>query len=271
MNTCFMHSLRRLSLISSMTIFEFTLFGIHIAPTWYGLSYGIGLLLGYFFLRKRLKLSENQAESLFLWIFLGIILGGRIGYILFYDISYFLSHPEQILQIWKGGMSFHGGLVGAISGIYIASKRIKIPFLQIADQAAIITPIGLFFGRISNYLNNELYGFSPYNGPFPMMVHDVAHFPSPLLEAALEGIILGIILFVVDKKIHGSSSNQGKLVGIIGGLFLLIYGIFRIFIEFFRLPDIQIGYIFHFITLGQLLSIPLIIVGGWLYLRGYKK
>ena len=146
-----------------MRIFEFSFFGITIAPTWYGLAYAIGFLAGYIFAKKRLNLTEKQVDILFFSVFLGGILGGRIGYIVFYNLPYYFTNPLEIFATWKGGMSFHGGLIGSILGIFLASKKLNIPFLKLSDALALITPLGIFLGRIANYVNGELYGYAPYH------------------------------------------------------------------------------------------------------------
>lgn len=192
-----------------MRIFEISLFGFTIAPTWYGLSYAIAFLVGYFFVRRHLSLPEKKMDILFFSIFLCGILGGRLGYVIAYNLPYFLAHPAEILATWNGGMSFHGGLLGGALGIWIGSKKIGVRFLKAADTIVCIVPFGIFLGRLANYVNGELYGFAPYNGPFPIIVSGVAHFPSPLLEAALEGVLLGGILLFTAWRL-GRFSGIGK-------------------------------------------------------------
>lgn len=146
-----------------MTIFDITLFGIHLAPTWYGLMYALGFTAGYFIIRRRRMLSEAELESLILYVFFGVVLGGRLGYVLFYNLPHYLAHPLEILQTWQGGMSFHGGVIGVIVAMWLFSRIHRKSFLIIADHVTSVLPIGLGLGRIGNYLNRELLGFSPYS------------------------------------------------------------------------------------------------------------
>lgn len=145
-----------------MPIFSITLFGLHIAPTWYGLMYALGFMGGYLILRARKILSEKELESLLMYVFFGVLLGGRLGYVLFYNLPYYLAYPAQILATWQGGMSFHGGVIGVILAMILFAKVHKKSFLSIADNVTSILPIGLGLGRIGNYINGELLGFSPY-------------------------------------------------------------------------------------------------------------
>lgn len=234
-----------------MFIFDITLFGIRVAPSWYGLMYALGFIAGYFIIRSRKIFSDQNLDSLVLYVFLGVILGGRLGYVLFYEPSYFIAHPGEILQMWHGGMSFHGGAVGVIIAMGIYTLRYRKSFLLVADQVTSILPIGLGLGRIGNYLNGELLGFAPYTGPLAIIRNNVSHFPSTLLEAVFEGIILFVILSYIVR--------HQKYNGQIASHFLLWYGVFRFAIEFVRLPDAGIGYLFGGITMGQLLSIPMIV------------
>jgi phosphatidylglycerol:prolipoprotein diacylglycerol transferase len=195
---------------------------------------------------------------------LAIIIGGRIGYVLFYNPFYFLSNPSEILAVWHGGMSFHGGLVGAIFGMWIFCKKYKIEFLRLMDVLAAPAAVGLFFGRLANFINLELYGRvtgSNYGVIFPNAGSLPRH-PSQLYEAFLEGIMIFIILFSLSKF----TKIQEK-AGKISGLFLIFYGSFRILIENFREPDLQIGFLFSSLTMGQILSLPLILLGLWLVLK----
>ncbi|MDD3144659.1 MAG: prolipoprotein diacylglyceryl transferase [Candidatus Gracilibacteria bacterium] len=244
-----------------MTIFEITLFGIKIAPTYYGLMYATSFLIGYFILEKRKVIEKKYLEDIFLYIFLGVVLGGRFGYILFYNLSNYISNPIDIFKVWEGGMSFHGGVIGVIIAMFLFSKKKKISFLTIADQITLVLPIGLGLGRIGNYLNKELLGFSNYNGLFAVYKDGVGYFPSPLLESFLEGIVLFIILNLLYIK---GILKKGQ----IASLFLILYSIFRLFTEiFFRQPDVQIGYIFGYFTMGEILSLPMFIIGLILFIR----
>ena len=249
-----------------MSIFSITLFGIHIAPSWYGLMYALGFLAGYFILRSRKILSETELESLIFFVFCGILLGGRLGYVLFYNLPYYLAHPIEILQTWHGGMSFHGGVIGVIIAMVLFARIHKKSFLSISDHVTSILPIGLGFGRIGNYLNGELLGFANYTGPFAVVKNGISYFPSPLLEATLEGVILFGILFLLGRK--------NTFLGKIATSFLFWYGVFRFSIEFIRTPDVGLGYLAFGLTMGQILSIPMIAIGGILYFYfkpSYKK
>lgn len=238
-----------------------------IAIRWYSLAYIAGVLFGLSFLKycnkKDKFLSEEALDEWLFWIVLSILLGGRFGYILFYNFSYFLSNPLEIFAFWHGGMSFHGGLFGSIFGMWLFAKKYKIDFLKLTDALVVAAPVGLFFGRIANFINMELYGRvtgSDYGVIFPG-AGDLPRHPSQLYEAFLEGIVLFIILFSLQRL-----SKLAKNPGFLGGTFLALYGFFRILIENFREPDLQIGFIsWGFlsikITLGQLLSLPLIFIG----------
>ncbi len=230
---------------------------------WYSLAYIAGFIIGSIiikYLNKKLLniLSNKQIDSFFIWSILGVIIGGRVGYVLFYQTSYLFINPIYILKIWTGGMSFHGGLIGIIISIYLFCRKNNIQFFYLSDLVSIVAPIGLFFGRIANFINNELYG-KVTNFPFAMIYPEIdfqPRHPSQLYEAFLEGIILFIILFTYFNK-----TKSDPTIGKISGLFLILYSIFRIFIEFFREPDSHIGLIFNIASMGQILSIPLLIIG----------
>ena len=230
---------------------------------WYSLAYIAGFIIGSIiikYLNKKLLniLSNKQIDSFFIWSILGVIIGGRVGYVLFYQTSYLFINPIYILKIWTGGMSFHGGLIGIIISIYLFCKKNNIQFFYLSDLVSIVAPIGLFFGRIANFINNELYG-KITNFPFAMIYPEIdlqPRHPSQLYEAFLEGIILFIILLTYFNKTKSDPS-----IGKISGLFLILYATFRILIEFLREPDSHIGLIFNIASMGQILSIPLIIIG----------
>ena len=169
-----------------MTIFEITLFGLTIAPTYYGLAYAIGMIGAYEIVKRQKLFSLPDLDFLFYAVVVGIILGGRLGYVMFYNLSYYLEHPLKILAIHDGGMSFHGGIIGVIIGLLITSYLRKISLLRLGDAVGPVVPIGICLGRIANYLNNELVGFAGYTGPLAMMKGNISHFPSPLLQALLE-------------------------------------------------------------------------------------
>ena len=235
-----------------------------IAIRWYALAYIAGLLLGwkyvvYYCTKTPNIMSKRDVDDLLFWATLGVILGGRLGYILFYNLDYYLDNPANILKVWQGGMAFHGGFMGVILAIILFARKRGISILAVLDAAAVATPIGLFFGRIANFINGELFGRTtdvawgivfPNGGPEP-------RHPSQLYEAALEGLILFVVLFVLSRK-----AFIRHRPGILGGTFVAGYGISRIIVEFFRQPDAQLGYLAGGITMGQILSIPMVLVGA---------
>jgi len=247
-----------------MTIFTLNILWFQIAPTYYWLMYGISFLLGYVFLKKYGKIDNKYLDDLLLYIFIWVIFGGRFGYIFFYDFIYYLQNLSEIYKVWNGWMSFHGWVLWVIVSLLIFSRKYKIWFLRVLDQVALVAPIWLFFWRIGNYINWELLWFSWYTGPFAIYKWDTWYFPSTLLEAFLEwALLLTILLYIYRKQ---------KFDWQIGSLFLIWYGVFRIFVElFFREPDIHIGLLFWVISTGSLLSLPMIIVGGFFYLKLQTK
>ncbi|MFN4244950.1 MAG: prolipoprotein diacylglyceryl transferase [Brevinematia bacterium] len=252
-------------------IFKINLFGIEIGATWYGMMYAIGFLTGYLILlywskTKKIKLSYDDILDIVFVVFLGVIIGGRLGYVIFYNLPYYLSNPHKILAVWEGGMSFHGGLLGVLISIIIYSNAKKYNPFDILDLISILVPIGLGLGRIGNFINQELYGRVAENIPwamvFPTDPQKLPRHPSQLYESFFEGLVLLIILF--------STVNKKLPIGIRSSLFAIFYAIFRIFIEFFREPDAHIGYILGFLTTGQILSIILLIAGLWAFIY-FKK
>lgn len=242
--------------------------------TWYGLSYAAGILLAWryiLFLAKKHPLSSftpKLFDDFLIWSILGIILGGRLGYVFFYKPMEFLSNPFEILYTWKGGMSFHGGLIGVLIAAFLFSSRKKIPFFTLIDFLACAAPIGLFLGRISNFINGELFGritTVPWGIVFPGGGFVPRH-PSQLYEALLEGPILFTILYFMSKK-----SNSFQRQGYISGIFLIGYGILRCGVEFFRAPDPHLGLLFQNFTWGQILCLPMIIAGLFLLKRSYRN
>ena len=240
---------------------------------WYGVSYVIGILFAWILLRFRssrseLLLKNDQIADLVFFVMLGIIIGGRLGSIIFYNLDYYLTQPIEIFYIHKGGMSFHGGLIGVIFATWLFSKKINASFFKLTDFIAPVIPIGLGFGRIGNFINGELWG-SPSNLPWAMIFPDpsagnIPRHPSQLYEAFFEGIVLFIILWWFTKT--------PRPVKAVSGLFLFCYGTIRFFVEFVRVPDQHIGYIvFDWLTMGQLLSIPMIIFGFLFLMMAYKK
>lgn len=239
-----------------MKIFEISFFWISIAPTYYGLMYALAFIIWYIILSKRKILTEAKLDTLVLYIFLGVVLWGRLWYVLFYDISYFLEYPQRIIEVWNGGMSFHGGCIGVILAVYIYSRTNKESFWKIIDEIASVAPIWIGLGRIGNYINKELLWFL-YDGPLAVKIWEISYFPSPLLEAFLEWFILYIIVRYTYLK--------QKSYGLVSWVFLLWYGTFRLIVELFiRMPDKDIWYIYWPFSLWAILSIPMILLGIFL-------
>ncbi len=231
---------------------------------WYGLAYVAGficafLILGNLSKRWRVRINEDAFFVIVFSVILGVIIGGRAGYVLFYGDGYYLQHPEKILAFNEGGMSFHGGLIGVLAGGYIASRITHIPFLTLADMGAVGAAIGLFFGRCANFVNGELWG-APTDLPWGVVFGGAAgtmpRHPSQLYEALLEGVVIFCVLFALSRK------NPPRPRGTFIGLFLVMYGVFRFLVEFVREPDVQLGYLWGgWLTMGQVLSVPLIVAG----------
>ena len=235
---------------------------------WYSLAYIAGILLGWLYCKKKIikdKVLFNLFDDFITYLIIGIILGGRLGYALFYNLNYYLENPIEIFMVWNGGMSFHGGLIGVIIASLLFSKKHNMNQFIFLDLVSLTAPIGIFFGRIANFINSELYG-RPTDVPWSVkfiIIDNIKRHPSQLYEAIFEGIILFLLLGHFNKK--GYLKNPGQ----ISGLFLIFYSSFRFMVEFFRSPDPQLGYIFLNLTLGQVLSIIFLILGGILFF--YKK
>ena len=231
----------------------------------------MGIVIGWILCKKIfIKKSDisEKFDDYITYLIIGIILGGRIGYIVFYNFSYYLDNFLDIFKIWQGGMSFHGGLLGIIVSSYIfAKKNNQNPFFYL-DQVSLVAPVGIFFGRLANFINSELYGTVsdvPWSVIF-IKVDNLSRHPSQLYEAILEGIILFLILIYFINK------NYLKKPGLISGLFLIFYSIFRFFIEFFRVPDEQIGYLILSLTMGQIISLVFASIGmAIFYLKNENK
>ena len=238
---------------------------------WYSLAYILGIVIGWTLCKKIFIKNSDISEKFddyITYLIIGIILGGRIGYIVFYNFSYYLDNFLDIFKIWQGGMSFHGGLLGVIVSSYIfAKKNNQNPFFYL-DQVSLVAPIGIFFGRLANFINSELYGTTtdvPWSVIF-IKVDNLSRHPSQLYEAILEGIILFLILIYFINK------NYLKKPGLISGLFLIFYSLFRFFVEFLRVPDEQIGYLILNLTMGQIISLVFAATGIILfYLKNENK
>ena len=238
---------------------------------WYSLAYIIGIVIGWT-LCKQIFIKNSYINEKFddyiTYLIIGIILGGRIGYIIFYNFSYYLDNVLDIFKIWQGGMSFHGGLIGVIISSYIFAKKNNQNSFSYLDQVSLVAPIGIFFGRLANFINSELYGKAsdvPWSVIF-IKVDNLSRHPSQLYEAILEGIILFLIL------IYFINRNYLKKPGLISGLFLIFYSLFRFFIEFFRVPDEQIGYLIFNLTMGQIISLVSASIGITIfYLKNENK
>jgi len=238
---------------------------------WYGLMYVIGLLALWFFAARRARRAGSgwKPEEVGDFVFygaLGVILGGRLGYMLFYNFSHYLSHPLDILRVWEGGMSFHGGLIGVLLAMAYFARKTGRTFFMVADFMAPWVPIGLGLGRLGNFINHELWG-KVSDVPWAMVFRgggpDPRH-PSQLYQAALEGLALFVILWLYTRK--------PRPTGSVSGVFLIGYGVFRFVVEFVREPDAQLGYLaFGWLTMGQLLSLPMILAGIGLVVWARKK
>ena len=234
---------------------------------WYALAYIAGLLGGWLYARALVQRdalwgavprpSAVALDDLLVYAALGVVLGGRLGYVLFYNPDFFLSHPDEIIAVWKGGMSFHGGLVGAAFGVWLFAWRQGVPALPVADLCCAVVPVGLFLGRIANFIKPELWGRAS-DVPWAMVFPDAGplpRHPSQLYEAGLEGLLLFVLLMIAVQA--GGFKQPGR----ISGMFAILYGLARIFCEFFREPDPQLGFLFGGATMGMLLSAPLIVIG----------
>jgi phosphatidylglycerol:prolipoprotein diacylglycerol transferase len=243
---------------------------------WYALAYIVGILGGWFYARAIVRsqtlwggpapLTVADYDDFVLWVTLGIILGGRLGYVLFYNPVYFATHPVEMVQLWKGGMSFHGGFLGCVIAVVLFARRRKIPILSLGDVTCAVAPIGLFLGRIANFINGELWG-RPSDVPWAMVfpgAGPLPRHPSQLYEATLEGIVLLGVLALLMRL------GALKRPGTITGAFALGYGLARAFCELFREPDVQLGFLWGGLTMGMLLSLPLMLVGIVLIVAAHR-
>jgi phosphatidylglycerol:prolipoprotein diacylglycerol transferase len=280
-------------------LFSITLFGVEFALRWYALAYIAGILIGWriavgFVKRSTLwaanqpPMTPAQVEELLTAVILGIILGGRLGFVLFYQPAYYLQNPAEILAIWTGGMAFHGGLIGVAVAVWWVCRRQSLPYLATADMMALATPVGLLLGRIANFINAELWGRPtdlPWGVIFPGRLAQAcgqpigelcARHPSQLYEAALEGLVLGIVLIVLAAR------GALKRPGLVAGVFFAGYGFARFLVEFVRQPDAQfvtqgnpLGLALHVdgwgLTMGQILTLPMIVLGLILIARARRR
>ncbi|MBF0428163.1 MAG: prolipoprotein diacylglyceryl transferase [Magnetococcales bacterium] len=245
---------------------------LHIGPLairWYGLMYTLTFVLGWFLLRIQVKrqslgISSDALADLVMNTVLGVILGGRLGYILFYQFDYYLSNPMAMLRVWEGGMSFHGGLLGVLIAGYLFARQHQLSFLVLGDLLAVVTPVGLFLGRIGNFINGELWGRTttlPWGVVFPGGGAEPRH-PSQLYEAGLEGFFLFVLLWWLGGK--------PREPGFLGGVFLSGYAICRLLVEMVREPDAHLGFLALGLTMGQWLTIPMLLIGIGLLYQAHK-
>ena len=253
---------------------QFDPVALHLGPLairWYGLMYLLGFALGMLLGRYRIKTQPNsgwsysELDDVLFYIVLGVILGGRLGYVLFYKFSDYLHEPLKIFYIWEGGMSFHGGFLGVIFAIWLFSRKHRKHWLAITDFIAPLVSLGLGAGRIGNFINGELWG-RPTDVAWGMIfpgADNVPRHPSQIYEFALEGILLFVILWIYSAK--------PRPLGAVSGLFLLCYGLFRFLVEFTREPDAFLGLLAFGLSMGQWLSLPMILAGVWMIYWGYRK
>jgi phosphatidylglycerol:prolipoprotein diacylglycerol transferase len=240
-----------------------------VAIRWYGLAYVAGFIVAALIFRSLNRrwgvgLTDDDILDVVLYGVIGLVLGARLGYVLFYGAGQYWSDPLSILAFWDGGMSFHGGLVGILLAGALFAKRKGVPVLRLYDMA-VGAPLGILFGRIANFINGELWGRPtdvPWGVVFPSAPGSSPRHPSQLYEAFLEGLVLFVVLWALSRRKRGDGFIIGTLLG--------LYGVFRIIVEFFREPDAQIGYIFGVFTLGQLLTVPMIVAGAWLVWRAVR-
>ena len=239
-----------------------------LAIRWYGLMYVIGFIAAWLLAARRAKenwspIGQDKVDDLVFWAMLGVIAGGRLGYCIVYGWQLWLADPLYVFKITQGGMSFHGGLVGVMIAMWLFGRRLGLGMLQVTDFVAPLVPIGLGTGRIGNFINGELWG-KPTDVPWSFNVHGQSLHPSQLYEALLEGLVLFVILWVFSSRPRPHMA--------VSGMFLLFYGAFRFFVEFYRVPDADLGYLaLGWVTMGQILSAPMIVGGAVLLFLAYRK
>lgn len=244
------------------------------AVRWYALAYIAGILLGWRYAlwlarREPVYFEPKLFDDLVLYATLGIVVGGRLGYVVFYNPAYYLAHPLEVLMVWQGGMAFHGGMLGVVVAVALFARRVGAPVLAVGDLVAAAAPIGLLFGRLANFINGELFGRVATDVPWAMVFPnggpDPRH-PSQLYQAALEGGVLFLVLLILarDRRIR-------QRPGIVIGAFFLGYGLLRSVVEFFREPDAHLGFVFASLTMGQLLSVPMVLFGLWMIRRALVR
>lgn len=235
---------------------------------WYGLTYVVGFFAAWLLLRYRAARSPGgwsaaMVDDIIFYGMVGVLLGGRVGYLLFYGLSNIATDPLYPFKIWQGGMSFHGGLLGVILAMMLIARKFARPWLAVTDLVAPIVPLGLFTGRIGNFVNGELWG-GPSQLPWAFIVNGQGRHPSQLYEAALEGVVLFVLLLMY--------ASRPRALGAVSGAFLLGYGMFRCAVEFVRVPDEHIGYLaFDWLTMGHVLSTPMILIGVWLIASASRR
>ncbi|HSG57101.1 MAG TPA: prolipoprotein diacylglyceryl transferase [Paracoccaceae bacterium] len=264
-------------------LFTLTVGGFEFSLRWYALAYIAGLLLGWWLMVRLMKrpwfwpggkapMAPSKPEELLTWMIVGVILGGRLGYVLFYNPGHFLANPAEIIMVWQGGMSFHGGFIGVVLGLVLFTRKHRIPLLQAGDAVALSAPAGLFFGRLANFINGELWGrvsdvpwamVFPHGGPEP-------RHPSQLYEAGLEGLLLGAVMWFLALRV-GWLKRPGSVVGV----FFIGYGLARSAVENFRQWDEHLGYVVEIgsggLTMGQILSLPMVLIGLGFIFNAWRR
>ena len=251
-----------------------------LAIRWYALAYIVGIVFGWIYARSLLKserlwggpapITPVQIDDFILWVTLGIIVGGRTGYVLFYNPAFFIQHPAAILKLWEGGMSFHGGFLGCVAAVMLFALKNNISILSLGDITTAVAPIGILLGRLANFIKGELWGREadasvPWRMIFPDDPSQLFRHPSQLYEAGLEGLLLFAVLAVMVRM------GALKRPGLILGSFIALYGLARITSEFFREPDPQLGFLWGGLTMGMLLSVPMIIAGAILIMKAWRR